>query len=144
MRRICRKCHKTYASRQSLWNHKKYCKGETKHYSFVTKKEQNQQHKKALNNNAACTTIVKEGDLDAEKVQIRQPSELDEQPASSTEKASRKKDVWVTPIMVEEIKNYYLETEDYYIVPLGKRVSKKNQREYHAFIILHGNGLVFK
>ena len=27
MGRICQKCHKTYSSRQSLWNHKKYCKG---------------------------------------------------------------------------------------------------------------------
>ena len=27
MERICQKCHKTYSSRQSLWNHKKYCKG---------------------------------------------------------------------------------------------------------------------
>ena len=34
MGRICQKCHKTYSSRQSLWNHKKYCKGGTKHHSF--------------------------------------------------------------------------------------------------------------
>ena len=51
--------------------------------------------------------------------------------------------VWLTPAMVEESENYYLETGDFYIVPLGKRVSKKNQREYHAFIIVPGNELVF-
>ena len=27
MERICEKCDKTYSSRQSLWNHKKYCNG---------------------------------------------------------------------------------------------------------------------
>ena len=51
--------------------------------------------------------------------------------------------VWLTPAMVEESENYYLETGDFYMVPLGKRVSKKNQREYHAFIIVPGNELVF-
>ena len=51
--------------------------------------------------------------------------------------------VWLTPAMVEESENYYLETDDFYIVPLGKRVSKKNQREYHAFTIVSGNELVF-
>ena len=34
MERICQKCHKTCSSWQSLWNHKKYCKGGTKHHSF--------------------------------------------------------------------------------------------------------------
>ena len=34
MGRICQKCHKTYSSRESLWNHKKYCKGGAKHHSF--------------------------------------------------------------------------------------------------------------
>ena len=42
MKRICQTCHKTYSSRQPLWNHKKYCKGETKHHSFLAR-SQNQQ-----------------------------------------------------------------------------------------------------
>ena len=48
MGRICQKCHKTYSSRQSLWNRKKYCKGETKHHSFLARREQNQHHKKTF------------------------------------------------------------------------------------------------
>ena len=51
--------------------------------------------------------------------------------------------VWLTPAMAKESENYYLETEDFYIVPLGKRVSQKNRREYHIFIIVPGNELVF-
>ena len=42
MERICQKCDKTYSSRQSLCNHKKYCKGGTKHHSFLAR-SQNQQ-----------------------------------------------------------------------------------------------------
>ena len=66
MERICQKCHKTYSSRQSLWNHKKYCKGGTNHHSFPYESEtvigtyvkqqyagagkvHNQQHNKTLN-----------------------------------------------------------------------------------------------
>ena len=51
--------------------------------------------------------------------------------------------VWLTPTMVKESENYYLETGDLYIVPLGKRVSQNNRREYHAFTIVPGNELVF-
>ena len=51
--------------------------------------------------------------------------------------------VWLTVIMAKESENYYLETGDLYIVPLGKRVSQNNRREYHAFTIVPGNELVF-
>ena len=40
MGRICQKCDKTYSCRQSLWNQKKYCKGETKHHSFQSQNQQ--------------------------------------------------------------------------------------------------------
>jgi hypothetical protein len=50
---------------------------------------------------------------------------------------------WLTPIMVKESENYHLGTEDFYIVPLGKRVSRENRREYQAFVIVPGNELVF-
>ena len=42
MERICQKCGKTYASRQSLWNHKKYCKGGTKQHSFLAGSQNHQ------------------------------------------------------------------------------------------------------
>ena len=51
--------------------------------------------------------------------------------------------VWLTPTMVKESENYYLETGDFYIVPLGKRVSLSKRREYNAFTIVAGNELVF-
>ena len=64
MGRICQKCDKTYSCRQSLWKHKKICKGGTNHHSVPYEPEtvmgtdvkqyvgsgkvQNQQHSKTL------------------------------------------------------------------------------------------------
>ena len=38
--------------------------------------------------------------------------------------------IWLTHIMVAELENYQLETEDVYIPPLGKRVSRENKTAY--------------
>ena len=62
MERICQKCHKTYSSRQSLWNHKKYCKGETSHHSVPYEPE------------TVMGTDVKRQYDGAGKVQIQQHS----------------------------------------------------------------------
>ena len=51
--------------------------------------------------------------------------------------------VWLSPIMVKQSENYCLGMEDVYIIPLGKRVIRDNIREYHAFVIVPGNELVF-
>ena len=51
---------------------------------------------------------------------------------------------WLTPIMVKESENYHLGTEDVYIVPLGKRVSRENKREYQPFVIVRGDELVWQ
>ena len=50
---------------------------------------------------------------------------------------------WLSPRMVKESENYHLGTEEVYIVPLGKRVSRENQREYQSFVIVPGNELLF-
>ena len=51
--------------------------------------------------------------------------------------------VWLTDAMVKESENLYLEMEDFYLVALGKRISQKNGRQYHAFIIVDGNEFIF-
>ena len=50
---------------------------------------------------------------------------------------------WLSSIMVKESENYNLGTEDVYIVPLRKCVSRENKREYQAFVIVRGDELVF-
>ena len=50
---------------------------------------------------------------------------------------------WLSPMMVKESENYHLGTEDVYLVPLGKRVSRESKNEYHAFVIVRGDELVF-
>ena len=62
MRRICQKCHKTYSSRQSLWNHKKYCKGETSHHSVPYEPE------------TVMGTDVKQQYVGSDKIQNQQRS----------------------------------------------------------------------
>ena len=45
--------------------------------------------------------------------------------------------VWISDIIKEELrKNYVLESEDVYIMPLGKRKSKKTGYYYNNFVIL--------
>ena len=45
--------------------------------------------------------------------------------------------VWISDIIKEELrKNYVLESEDVYIMPLGKRMSKKTGYYYNNFVIL--------
>ena len=46
--------------------------------------------------------------------------------------------VWITDIIKEELKNknYVLESEDVYIMPLGKRMSMKTSHYYNNFVIL--------
>ena len=73
MGRICQKCDKTYASRQSLWNHKKYCKGGTKHHSFLAGSQNYQPslaEKKPVNSkiSALIDAIVNEDDEPPEKI----------------------------------------------------------------------------
>ena len=50
---------------------------------------------------------------------------------------------WLSPMMAKESENYHLGTEEVYIVPLGKRISRENQREYQSFVIVPGNELLF-
>ena len=80
MKRICQKCGKTYASRQSLWNHKKYRKGGTKQHSFLAGSQNHQPslaEKKPVNSkiSALIDAIVNEDDEPPEKIQRKDLAE---------------------------------------------------------------------
>ena len=50
---------------------------------------------------------------------------------------------WLTSIMIAEAENFDLTTRDVYIIPLGKRISQENKKEYHSFVIVRGDELDF-
>ena len=47
--------------------------------------------------------------------------------------------VWLTPIIYEELKTYELKTLNVYLKPLGKKISPKSGMEYHDFVIVIDN-----
>ena len=51
--------------------------------------------------------------------------------------------VWITSIMAAEAENFDLASGDVYIIPLGKRISKENGKEYHAFVIVRADELEY-
>ena len=89
MERICQKCHKTYSSRQSLWNHKKYCKGGTNHHSFLAKSQNQQPIKKPRDHDTLATILSEKREQNQQhsktlnpKISALADSIIDEEPSS--------------------------------------------------------------